>query len=238
MNLQHSTINAGILVFSRMSSSRLPGKAMLDLGGMPLVQRVMHRAQHTGLPVALATSDQPEDDVLADYVASAGYQVIRGSLDDVLGRALYAAQLLGWKSFFRVCGDRPFFDLEEIDRFTRRHLVSKKDPDFDLVTNYEASVLKGLTTELIATQAIERIAQQKDLTDSHKEHLSSYFYDNSPIFSIVRYASPHRGSGDICLAVDTANDYQVLSAVCWKHPDPFLSTTTAIAQIKQSSDRK
>ena len=237
MNLDNNTINAGILVFSRMSSSRLPGKAMMDLGGMPLVHWVMHRAQHTGLPVALATSDQPEDDVLADYVALAGYQVVRGSLDDVMGRALYAAQRLGWKAFFRVCGDRPFFDLEEIDQFTRRHLMSNLDSDFDLVTNYEASVPKGLTTELIATQAIERIAQQKDPTDSHKEHLSSYFYDNYPIFSIVRYVSPHRGSGDICLAVDTPDDYQVLSAVCRKHPDPLLSTTAAIAHLIQLSDR-
>jgi spore coat polysaccharide biosynthesis protein SpsF len=229
-------MNAGILIFSRMSSSRLPGKAMKDFGGMPLVEWVLNRAKGTGLPVALATSDHPEDDVLANYVASAGYQVVRGSLDDVLGRSLYAAQCLGWKAFFRVCGDRPFFDLQEIDQFTRRHLLSKKEPDFDLVTNYEASVPKGLTTELIATQAIERIVPKKDLTESQREHLSSYFYDNSPIFNIVRYVSPHRESADICLAVDTPNDYRVLSAVCQKHPDPFLSTAAAITHIIQLID--
>jgi spore coat polysaccharide biosynthesis protein SpsF len=230
-------IEAGILVFSRMSSSRLPGKALKDFGGMPLVEWVLTRASATGLPVALATSDETEDEILADVVTALGYPVVRGSLNDVLDRSLYAAKTLGWKAFFRLCGDRPFFDLEEINQFTQRHLLSKNEPDFDLITNYEASLPKGLTTELIATQSIERICQQIDLTDSHKEHLSSYFYDNSPIFSIVRYASPHRESGNMCLAVDTLKDYHVLSAICRKHPDPLLSTTAAIAQINQFSDR-
>jgi spore coat polysaccharide biosynthesis protein SpsF len=229
-------MNAGILVFSRMSSSRLPGKALKDFGGMPLVEWVLTRASSTGLPVALATSDHSEDEILAAFVTSLGYPVVRGSLNDVLDRSLYAAKTLGWKSFFRVCGDRPFFDLEEIDQFTQRHLVSKIEPDFDLVTNYEASLPKGLTTELIATQAIERITQKKNLTNSHKEHLSSYFYVNSAILNIVKYESPHRMSGNICLAVDTLNDYCVLSEVCRKQPDPLLATSEAIMLIKQRID--
>ena len=56
----------GIIIFARFDSVRLPGKAMLDLGGIPMLARIIRRAQLTGYPVFLATSDEPNDDVLVE----------------------------------------------------------------------------------------------------------------------------------------------------------------------------
>ena len=54
-----------VVIQSRLSSSRLPGKAMLTLAGMPAVVLAARRAGNTGLDVVVATSDQGDDDVLA-----------------------------------------------------------------------------------------------------------------------------------------------------------------------------
>lgn len=92
----------GIIVFSRMSSSRLPGKALMQLGGIPLVERVLRRASLCGLPVCFATSTDCSDNILAEFVESLGYKVYRGELTDVLNRAAKAAETFVFDYFFQT----------------------------------------------------------------------------------------------------------------------------------------
>ena len=71
-----------------MGSSRLPGKVLEPILGMPMIGRQLERLSRVdGLSaVVVATSTDPADDPLADYVSGLGYAVVRGSLDDVLAR--------------------------------------------------------------------------------------------------------------------------------------------------------
>ncbi|PWJ26051.1 spore coat polysaccharide biosynthesis protein SpsF [Branchiibius hedensis] len=75
-----------VLLQSRLSSSRLPGKALLTVAGQPVVALAARRAGNTGLDVVVATSDQPEDDAIADALGEIGVAVFRGSLHDPLRR--------------------------------------------------------------------------------------------------------------------------------------------------------
>lgn len=75
-----------VILQSRLSSSRLPGKALLTVAGQPVVALAARRAGNTGLDVVVATSDQPEDDAIADALAETGVAVFRGSLHDPLRR--------------------------------------------------------------------------------------------------------------------------------------------------------
>lgn len=71
-----------------MSSTRFPGKVLVPLAGEPMVLRQIERIQRArrldGLIVA--TSTDASDDPLVAVVEGAGIPVVRGSLDDVLGR--------------------------------------------------------------------------------------------------------------------------------------------------------
>ena len=71
-----------VVLQSRLSSTRLPGKAMLTAAGRPMVVLAAQRAGTTGAEVVVATSDRPEDDVIASTVEGAGIRVVRGPLDD------------------------------------------------------------------------------------------------------------------------------------------------------------
>ena len=66
------TTRTRIVIQSRLSSSRLPGKALMLIGGMPLVELVARRAARSGHEVVVATSTEPYDDRIARHCAAAG----------------------------------------------------------------------------------------------------------------------------------------------------------------------
>lgn len=81
-----------VVLQARLSSSRLPGKAMLSLGGRPIVVLAAQRAANAGHDALVATSDRPEDDVIAHACAAWGVPVVRGPLDDPLARFVLATE--------------------------------------------------------------------------------------------------------------------------------------------------
>jgi spore coat polysaccharide biosynthesis protein SpsF len=206
------TIAPGVLVFARMSSSRLPGKVLMPFHGMPLVCWILQRARTLNLPVALATSNDSSDDALAQVVRAAGYDVMRGALHDVLERALHAAQQFGFTHFARLCADRPLFSLDEMRRGLQ---AAAKEPTVDLHSNLiKHAAPMGLTSEIIRTQALAQAAKAAALPQQ-REHLTRYFYDHANAFSlrdIVQEKLPSRCHG-MGFAVDTAQDYERLLAL-------------------------
>ncbi len=83
-----SSVRTVAIIQARMGSTRLPGKVMADLGGSPLLYRVVERARRArGLSqVAVATTDQPADDRIAEACAAFGSGCFRGDENDVLDR--------------------------------------------------------------------------------------------------------------------------------------------------------
>ena len=77
-----------VVIQARMGSTRLPGKVLQDLGGLPVLTWVVRacRAASRVDDVVIATSDDGRDDPVAEHAASLGVAVVRGSEDDVLSR--------------------------------------------------------------------------------------------------------------------------------------------------------
>ena len=62
-------LNPIILIPARMASTRLPGKPLADIAGLPMIVHVMHRAQEAGIgPVAVACAEVE----IAEAVRAAG----------------------------------------------------------------------------------------------------------------------------------------------------------------------
>ncbi|HQU00949.1 MAG TPA: NTP transferase domain-containing protein, partial [Acetobacteraceae bacterium] len=58
-----------IIIPARMASTRLPGKILADIGGLPMIIHVLRRAQEADLgPVAVACAEQN----VAELVRAAG----------------------------------------------------------------------------------------------------------------------------------------------------------------------
>ncbi len=159
-----------VVIQSRLNSSRLPGKAMLTLGGMPLVELVARRASRSGHEVVVATSVEDYDGQIATHLESVGITVVRGSLDDVLGRFVVACEGLADEDFVvRLTGDNPVADADLVDELIEATLASGHvygRVDMEVVP-------EGLGAEVFTAAALREAAvQASDAYD--REHVTPW----------------------------------------------------------------
>lgn len=197
-------MTVGTVIFSRMDSRRLPGKALKPFAGRPLLGHVIDRALEAKAPdmVIVATSDRSRDDAIADFAEKEGAGVFRGAALDVLGRALACAEAFGLSALGRISGDSPFMDPGLIDRMTVLH----KETGAEVTTNvFPRTFPAGMSFEIIGIAALRRLA---GLTDEprHREHVTTYAYEHPDAFSIHNVASGIEGFEKIPLTVDSADD--------------------------------
>jgi spore coat polysaccharide biosynthesis protein SpsF (cytidylyltransferase family)/aryl-alcohol dehydrogenase-like predicted oxidoreductase len=109
-----------IIIQGRLSSSRLPGKALLPIGGMPSLVLCAVRAASRGGKVVVATSTHSSDDVLAEILQRQGIATTRGPLGDVLARFELATRgLPDEDAVVRLTGDNVVPDGEFIKQLEK-----------------------------------------------------------------------------------------------------------------------
>ena len=101
------------IITSRLASTRLPRKALLDLCGKPMLHQIVDRVRKSNVDeVIVATTTK--DDEIADYCHKNDIKVYQGSEEDILDR-LYCASI-GYDHILRVWGDSPMVDPEIINK--------------------------------------------------------------------------------------------------------------------------
>ena len=153
----HSRILA--IIQARMSSSRLPGKVLLDIAGQPMLVRVVERVwrAETVDEVVVATTSDPSDDAVEALCKAHGYLFSRGSAHDVLDRYYQAARRFGGEVIIRITADCPLIDPGVIDMvvnaFLGREVVSHQPPAISIrqskpgVQRSEVSQQKSIVEE-------------------------------------------------------------------------------------------
>ncbi|TAL32453.1 MAG: acylneuraminate cytidylyltransferase [Spirochaetes bacterium] len=197
------------IIQARMQSTRLPGKAMEDLAGRPLLAHVIERAQrieHVD-EVVVATCIGEENRAIIDLAASMGAKIFVGSMENVLERYWLALCEFGGEFIVRVTGDNPFTDPEYASMAVDISLESK--PDLCSVTNLPL----GTGVEIIKAGALEEAYRNGDKT-YHREHVTPYIKEHPELFNIERipanFKNPFPG---MRLTVDTPEDMVFARAV-------------------------
>src|SRR5512139_1718853 len=105
------------IIQARMSSSRLPGKVMLEAAGKPILQHMLERVKQASSldGIALATTVDPSDDILARFCQKHHLPCYRGSLQDVLDRYYQAANQFRADVIVRLTADCPLIDPGVLD---------------------------------------------------------------------------------------------------------------------------
>jgi len=184
---------------------RLPGKALVDLAGRPLLGRVLDRCRlvKNAEKIIIATTERSKDIPIVRFAKSESVEVFCGSLHDVAKRAYDCAVSSGITHFARVCGDRPFLDPTLIEEYWRLMQAG----DADLVTNVPSRTYPpGMATELVRTESLKRVLSLNP-NDLDREHLTRFFYTNRELFRIVSLNSSFDWT-DVMLAVDTQRDVE------------------------------
>lgn len=202
------------IIQGRMGSNRLPGKILLDIGGQPMLARVVNRVRRarTIEQVVVATTLDLSDDPVAVFCRQNGYPCYRGDLFDVLDRYYQAASNYSADIVVRITADCPVIDPFEIDRIVGAFLESGGDFAANrLPLPFSRSIPIGLDVEVVSFPALERA--WKEATEKYeREHVMPYFYDQEGRFNIL-VLEHEPNLGQLRWTVDTPQDLEVLRSI-------------------------
>jgi len=228
-----SDAHVAAIVQARMSSSRLPGKVLEDLGGQPALVRVLDRLgkAHELDEVVVATSVDPSDDPIVELVASRGIAVERGSLADVLERYRSAAVAHPSAAVARITADCPLIDPEIVDAVVARW----REGAADYVSNTlePRTFPKGLDVEVMTTAVLMTAAQEA--TDPYdREHVTPFIRSRPERFAqdAVYHDPPY---GDVRVTLDTPDDLVILRGV-YESVGPAPSLPELLAALDAQPD--
>ena len=203
---------------ARMTSSRLPGKVLMDIEGIPMIARQLDRIKESVKidELVVATSVDPSDDELVDYVRSLGVNVQRGPLEDVLGRFIKVLDKYDFDTIVRLTADCPLADSRVIDATIGMYL----DNDFDYVSNsLERTFPRGLDVEVFKDSVIRKVANS-DYRALAREHVTYGVYTRPDLYSTGNY-SQNPSFAKLRWTVDTAEDlvfvrnvYKYFAPIC------------------------
>ena len=196
----------GAIILSRFDSSRLPGKALLEVKSKALIEYVLERVYRVkGLSgICVATSIRDIDDPIVEFCKNNDVSVFRGSGDNVAERFLECMNFNNWDAALRVNGDSPLHNIELLSEAVRIYSPDK----MDIVTNvFPRSYPIGMSVELISQSALQK-AHDKMKKASNFEHVTQYFYENSKDFNLQLLPRNKVDHSDIRLVVDTKSDFE------------------------------
>jgi spore coat polysaccharide biosynthesis protein SpsF len=203
-------VRVAALVQARTGSSRLPGKVLEDVGGIPLIAHTLRRLRATGRvdDVVLATTVEPGDDALVELARKEGVEAHRGPEQDVLSRLRGAAEACGADAVVRITGDCPLLDPAVVDGVVGA-LVDGEEP-----CDYASNVLRrtyprGLDTEALWTSTLRRIDELATSPEA-REHVTWFAYRERPDLFRLRSVEIGDGRPDLDWSVDTAEDLELV----------------------------
>ncbi len=228
VNLSHakSDLKIGVIVAARMGSTRLPGKALLPLRGVPMLGFLLQRIKPSVLSsqIVLATTTLHEDDVLEDVAQSEKISVFRGSNEDVVSRYVAAAEYFGFDYVVRVTGDCPFVDAKSLDYAIKYALEHRP---FDLATT-KGLFPVGIDYEIYPASLMKQIDDAGELDINEREHLTLRFYNRSSEYSIVKIRPPMEWNCDVVLTVDTKSDFDLAQKIGDALPNTLANVPTIL----------
>lgn len=202
---------------ARTSSSRLPGKVLLPVNGIPIAVLAAKRAGNTGRRVIVATSRESSDDGLAAIVTNNNLPIARGSLENALDRIVSA--LVGYADdtlVFRLTADNVLPDgrlLDEIEQdFLRRRL------DYICCNGEPSGLPYGVSVELTRLKHLrEALSNSADAHD--QEHVTPYVIRKFGEQFFERYLN--LGMGHFRATIDCIDDFYSIQKVFSGVADPI-----------------
>jgi spore coat polysaccharide biosynthesis protein SpsF len=210
------------IIQARMGSSRFPGKILMDIAGLPMLARVVERVRHAATidEVVVATTVDPEDDIVVKFCQERGYPIIRGENHDVLSRYMKAAKAYTADIIVRITADCPLMDSNVIDRTVRAFLSAYPEAQFGTnrgLDQIERTYPIGMDVEVMTFEALEMAFHEAD-QPYQREHVTPFLYETIGRFRKTSIDANGR-YGSQRWAVDTQDDLRFVRAIYARFPD-------------------
>ncbi len=159
---------------ARVSSSRLPGKVLKPILGVPMLARQLERVKRAQSidHLVVATSTEPADSEIVALCGASSTPCYRGSLDDVLDRCYEAVKPFDPNYIVRLTGDCPLTDWTLIDRL----IGFCVEGNYDYASNtLHPTWPDGLDVEVARFESFGQAWQEAELP-SEREHVMPFLH--------------------------------------------------------------
>ncbi|MDR3148081.1 MAG: NTP transferase domain-containing protein [Treponema sp.] len=206
-------IRTGVVLQARIDSTRLPAKALLPLGGRPLLYRVMEALRQVEADLYVLASPGDCAEPFAPLAEEAGFVFCPGPKEDVLGRYCQAIRRHAIDRVIRATADNPFVFADAASAINAEALALGAD-----YAAY-AGLPYGAGVESVAAEALLRAERESspalvDLAPAaalppEREHVCPYLYGHPELFLLHRpLAKRAWREPSLRISVDTEEDYQ------------------------------
>ena len=201
------------IIQARQTSSRLPGKALIDIAGKPALQRVIERLRASKMldDVIVATTTNEADDVIISLCEQLNCKYYRGSENDVLSRVLEAARAFDVDVIVEITADCLLVDWNIVDNLVKMYFDNKVDYCSNVI---ERTFPRGFDCQVFSTEVLEKVNSEVD-NNLDREHVSTWIYLNkksSINYTCLNLSAPAgQNRPDIEVTLDTPEDLELIS---------------------------
>jgi spore coat polysaccharide biosynthesis protein SpsF len=172
--------NISAIIQARMGSTRLPGKVLMKLNEDTVLSLLIKQLKYSEFltEIIIATTTNPEDDVIEEFAKSNNIKLFRGSSNDVLDRYYQCAKIFSLNHIVRITADNPLLDPKILDNIIKFY----KKENFDYVNNVTKRTFPyGTEVEIFSFSVLEHMWKNaKTLFD--REHVTPYIHNNPDQF--------------------------------------------------------
>jgi glutamate-1-semialdehyde 2,1-aminomutase len=179
-----------IIIQARMGSTRLPGKVMKKIVGIPTIGIIYKRLKKSkeAEKVIVGTSNNKKNKTLIEYLKKIKATHFCGSENDVLDRFYKTATHYKAKIIVRITADCPLVDVNIVDDFIKKFKVNK----VDYLSNCEPwTYPDGLDVEVFSYALLKKAA--KEANEFQRQAggvLIRYLRDNRKFIKSINISCP------------------------------------------------
>lgn len=216
------------VIQARMSSTRLPGKVLRLIHGVPTIGRIVQRLSYsrTLSGIIVACSENPADDPIAAYCSQNRIAFVRGSETEVDQRLLAALDKMQGDALVRVTADCPLVDpalLDTLVEMWRDPGDPQEAPPRDYVSNVypNRTYPDGLDLEVISRGALEFITEKIHGEPWDHEALTTNVWKHPHLFQGIQSLDHTKTLGELRWTVDRPDDLYFVRWVYDQLPEGF-----------------
>jgi len=193
-----------------MTSTRLPGKVLMDVAGRPMLAQQLRRLKECEMAdeIVVATTANPADQPVVELARREGIRWFCGSEQDVLARYVGAARQTNADVVVRVTADCPLIDPQVTDRIISQ-LV-----DHSVECDYASNVIertypRGLDVEAFFIDVLLRMDRLAKAQQG-REHVTVCLRSDVQKIFLCRSVIDNENNANLRWTVDTEVDLKLI----------------------------
>ena len=192
-----------VIIPSRLTAMRLPGKPLLKINGLSIISHVFKKAEEANIgEVLVATEDQ---EIIEDVKQNGGQAILTSNKHKTGTDRIYEAiQKLGRSDIdyiMNLQGDEPLMNIEDIKNLNNK-MIQTKSQLGTLASNIsddklydDQNVVKVITKESLDIsefpEALDFIRKTSNVSENIYHHLGIYCYQLETLKKFVSYDQSH-----------------------------------------------